>query len=103
MIKVTVLYPNEENKNFDIKYYFDTHMPLVRKLVGDACKKVEVEKGIAGGTPGSKPMYHIIAHFHYNTVEDFIAAFNPHATTILGDIPNFTDITPVIQISEVVL
>lgn len=45
MIKATVLYKNEEGKNFDIKYYTETHVPLVKKLLGAACKKLEVEKG----------------------------------------------------------
>ena len=30
----------------------------------------------------------------------FQAAFAPHAATIMGDIPNYTNVQPVIQISE---
>jgi hypothetical protein len=33
-------------------------------------------------------------------VESFGAAFQPHAERIMGDIPNYTDISPTIQISE---
>jgi hypothetical protein len=34
-------------------------------------------------------------------VEDFVSSFTPHANTIMADIPNYTQITPIIQISEV--
>ncbi|MET0506685.1 MAG: EthD family reductase, partial [Burkholderiaceae bacterium] len=36
-------------------------------------------------------------------VEAFQSAFGPHAGEILGDIPNYTDLQPVIQLSEVVV
>ena len=29
--------------------------------------------------------------------------FAPHADAIMGDIPNYTDLTPLVQISEVVV
>jgi len=35
------------------------------------------------------------------SVEAFQAAFAPHAAEILGDIPNYTSIQPIIQFSEV--
>jgi len=34
-------------------------------------------------------------------VEAFQAAFGPHAKEIMADIPNYTSVQPVIQISEV--
>jgi hypothetical protein len=33
----------------------------------------------------------------------FNTGFGPHATEIMGDIPNYTDLTPVMQISEVMV
>ena len=101
MIKVSVFYSNEEGKNFDINYYCNKHMPMVRQLLSDSCKNAAVEQGIAGVTPGSKATYIAMGHFYFDVVDDFISSFTPHANTIMGDIPNFTDITPVIQISEV--
>ena len=47
MIKVTVLYPNTAGSHFDIRYYCDTHIPLVRRLLGPALQGVAVEHGIA--------------------------------------------------------
>jgi uncharacterized protein (TIGR02118 family) len=101
MVKVSVLYPNEEGKKFDMNYYLQTHMPLVQKLLGATCTNVAVDQGIAGGTPGSKAPYVAIGHLFFNTVEDFISSFTPNANAILSDLPNYTDITPVAQINEI--
>ena len=101
MVKVSVLYPNDEGKKFDMDYYLATHIPLVQKLLGAACTNVEVDHGIAGGTPGSKAPYLVIGHLFFNTVEDFLSSFGPHANAIMSDIPNYTDTTPIIQINEI--
>jgi uncharacterized protein (TIGR02118 family) len=42
-----------------------------------------------------------MAHLSFESVEAFQAAFGPHAEAIMGDIPNYTDISPAIQISTV--
>ena len=47
------MYPNTSGSYFDIGYYCDTHIPLVRRLLGPALEGVAVEHGIAGATPGS--------------------------------------------------
>jgi uncharacterized protein (TIGR02118 family) len=101
MVKVSVLYPNDEGKTFDMTYYCDKHVPMVRQLLGSSCTNAAVEQGIAGGTPGSKATYIAMGHLYFNTVDDFISSFTPNANEIMGDIPNFTDTTPVVQISEV--
>ena len=38
-----------------------------------------------------------------DSVDSFQAGFGPHAKEILADIPNYTDLSPVLQISEVVV
>jgi uncharacterized protein (TIGR02118 family) len=43
----------------------------------------------------------MMAHFTFGSIGDFQAAFGPHAAEIMGDIPNYTSIEPIIQISEV--
>ena len=46
MTKVSVLYPNGENKTFDMDYYCNTHLPMVSGLLGDFLKGATVEKGL---------------------------------------------------------
>ncbi len=103
MIKVSVMYPNNPGTHFNHEYYRDTHMPLVKARMGDNCKYYTVDKGLAGGTPGASATYAAMGHLFCDSVEAFQAGFGPHAPEILGDIPNYTDITPVIQISEVMV
>jgi uncharacterized protein (TIGR02118 family) len=44
-----------------------------------------------------------MCHFLFDSSEDFMAAFMPHAALLQGDIINYTDIVPVIKISEVLV
>ncbi|MEX1258603.1 MAG: EthD family reductase [Gemmatimonadota bacterium] len=101
MIKVSVLYPNSPESTFDMIYYLDKHVPMVQGKVGSACKGFAVEAGIAGGAPHAPATYTAMGHLYFEFAEDFQSAFGPHAESILGDIPNFTSGTPVLQISEV--
>ncbi|PYU01766.1 MAG: EthD family reductase [Acidobacteria bacterium] len=101
MVKVTVVYPHTAGSRFDMAYYCKTHIPLVRRLLGAALKGVAVEQGISGGTPGSPAPYLAIGQLQFDSVEVFQASFGPHAQEIMADIPNYTNIQPVIQISEV--
>lgn len=102
MLKVTILYPNDEGKTFDMDYYSKNHMPMLEELFGDAMKKLEIDKGIAGRTPEDKVPYLAIGYLYFDSLEQYGKAFAPHADTIVGDIPNYTNIQPIIQISEVV-
>lgn len=103
MIKVSVMYPNTPGARFDHAYYRDKHMPLVKARLGDACKYYTVDKGLAGGAPGAPATYVGMCHIFCDLVEAFQAGFGPHAKEIMADIPNYTDQSPVIQISEVVV
>ncbi|HEY0685086.1 MAG TPA: EthD family reductase [Steroidobacter sp.] len=103
MIKVSVMYPHQSNARFDHAYYRDKHMPLVQERLGSACRFYTVDKGLVGGSPGEAPTYVAMCHIYCDSVDAFNKAFAPHANEILGDIPNYTDLTPVLQISEVVV
>lgn len=103
MIKVSVFYPYSNGSPFDIGYYVEKHMPMVRRLVGAACKGAAVEQGIGGGAPGTPPSFVAMGHMYFDSVEAFQAAFGPHAKAIMADVANYTKIQPSIQISEVKL
>ena len=60
MIKVSVFYPNEEGKKFDMDYYLNSHIPMVQEKVGAALKGGAVEQGLSGVEPGSPATY--VAH-----------------------------------------
>jgi len=103
MIKVSVMYPFQAGARFDHDYYANTHMPLLKARMGDTCLYYTVDKGISGGLPGSDPTYVGMCHIFCDSLDSFSAGFGPHAQEILGDIPNYTDLEPVMQMSEVVI
>ena len=102
-IKVSVLYPNGEGKTFDMDYYCNKHVPMVAGLLGDAVIGATVEKGLAGGEPDSSPTYAAMGNLYFESVEMFQSSFGPNADRIMSDGPNYTNIVPVIQISEVMI
>lgn len=102
MVKVTIMYPNEEGKTFNMDYYAQNHMPLVAELLGDALKTYAIDKGVAGRSPEEPIPYLAIGYLYFDQLSDYQEAFGPVAEQILGDIPNYTDIQPVVQISEVI-
>ena len=104
MIRVTVAYPNEPGKKFDWDYYLNSHGPMLNKQLGNrGLVKSEVDKGISGPDPSEEAPFVAIAFLTFNTVEEVHEAFKAAGREIMGDIPNFTDIKPTFQISEIVV
>ena len=77
-------------------------MPLIQERLGDACLRYEIEKGLAGGEPGSAPRFVAACHVYAPSLATFQQAFAPHRAEIIADVANYTDIAPIVQISEVV-
>jgi uncharacterized protein (TIGR02118 family) len=100
MIKVSILYPKKPGSRFDTDYYMNVHMPMAARLLAPALLAVSVEIGMTGATPEQPPAYWAIAGFTCASVEAFTEAFLPHASALQGDIPVYTDIEPIIQISR---
>jgi len=105
MMKISILYPNNKGSRFDFLYYIETHMPMSIGLLSahSGFRGVSVERGIGGGMPGTEASYVAMCHFLFDSVENFMAAFTPHAAVLQGDMPNYTDIEPVIQVNEVLI
>ena len=99
MIRVNVMYPKQDDGNFDYDYYLNTHMPLVGKRWADGLRGMEVYRGLSGAG-GTAESYVTVANLKFDSVEAFQQALEAHAQEIMGDIPNFTNINPVIQIEE---
>lgn len=102
MIKVTILYPNDEGKTFNMDYYATKHMPMAAELFGDALKAMSIDKGLAGGAPGAPAPYLAVGYFFFENMASFQAAMGPNSEKLRADVPNYTNIKPVILVSEVV-
>ena len=102
-IKVSALYPNAEGKHFDVDYYRDSHMVLVKKLLKPhGLIGPGIEKGLAGGDPNQPVPFLCVGYMTFNSVEEFQKAFEANGQELFDDVPNFTNIQPVIQIAEIV-
>jgi uncharacterized protein (TIGR02118 family) len=101
MIKVTILYPNGDGKNFDMDYYSNKHMPMVAGLLGKNLKSYEIDKGIAGRTANDKVPFVAIGYFYISDTAEYNKAIAQNRDKVIGDIKNYTNIQPVIQISEI--
>lgn len=103
MVRISVLYPNEPGRKFDHEYYAKKHMPLVQKrLSALGLLRYEVDRGLAGATPESRPPFVGACYLYFNSAQEFRNAMGKHGAELMGDVPNYTDIPPQIQISEIV-
>lgn len=100
MITISVMYPETEGATFDMDYYLNKHMPLVDEHVGHLLKGKVVQAGVAGGAPGAPAAFRVIATLQLGSMDD-VAKFGEKAGPLMADIPNFTNIKPQMQISEV--
>jgi uncharacterized protein (TIGR02118 family) len=97
------MYPDSEDAYFDMDYYKNKHMALVREKCGDAIKECSIEQGLGGGAPGSAAPYRVIARITVDSMDDFLAHVAPHDPDFAADVCNFTNIKPIVQINEVIL
>jgi uncharacterized protein (TIGR02118 family) len=103
MIKVSVVYPNEPGKKFDMDYYATKHLPMVHQCLDSmGLLRSEVEQGISSADPNAPAPFAAVGILYFNTADEVHEGFKTHGRQIMGDIPNYTDITPQVQISEVV-
>jgi uncharacterized protein (TIGR02118 family) len=99
--KVSILYPNGEDKTFDMDYYEKKHMPMVAGFLGKNLKFYEIDKGIAGRTPNDKPPFVAIGYFYVSDIAEYNKAIAQNRDAVISDFKNYTNIQPVVQISEI--
>jgi uncharacterized protein (TIGR02118 family) len=94
MIRVTVTYPSAEGSTFDHDYYHGSHVPLVVRAWNPI--STSIDKGIQGPSVAA-------VHMTFESVEAFHAALgSPLMGEVMADTAVYTNIAPVMQISEIV-
>lgn len=94
MIRFSVLYPSGEDARFDHDYYRDSHVPLAKKTWG--VEVAEIDRGINGP-------YVAAVHFQFASPEALAEALASEGTAaVQSDVANYTNIEPLIQVSEIV-
>lgn len=96
----TVLYPAREGAKFDHAYYNGHHIPLARKAFAETgLTDVQVLTGLSGPDGGAAPFV-MIVNLIFRDIEAMQASLtSPQGAELTADVPNFTDIQPIAQIS----
>jgi len=102
MIRICVFYPNT-GRHFDMDYYLGTHIPLVHELLAPfGLVRTEIDKGIGSAGPGTRAPYAVICHMVFAALDRMQEGLQVHDPTLADDVPNFTDVKPEFQISEII-
>ena len=99
-ITLTVMYPNTPGSKFDLDYYLESHLDLVGKLWGDNLISARAVKGIGTPDPDTPAPYQVMAILEIESMDVLHQMIEEHGEEVMGDIPNFTDTAPIVQISE---
>ena len=95
MIRLSVLYPATEGATFDHDYYRDKHVPLAVKTWG--ARRRRDRQGHRRAVRRRRPL-----HLRVARGDGGGDGRRGHRPTIMADVANYTTITPVLQISEIV-
>ena len=101
LYKISIFYPNADDKTFDMDYYENKHMPMVAGFLGKNLKFYEIDKGISGRTPNDKAPYVVIGYFYCYDAAEYGKAISQNREAVVGDFKNYTNIQPVVQISQI--
>lgn len=102
LIKISIMYPYAEGKTFNMEYYETRHMPMVAGFLGSNLVKYTIEKGLSSGIPNQPLPYMAIGTFYVKSLSEYQAAITPNRDAIRADFVNYTNVIPVILVSEVV-
>lgn len=101
LFKVAILYPGGDSKTFNMDYYEKNHMPMMAGFLGSNLKFYEIDKGLTGRTAGDKAPFIAIGYFYITDTALYNKAIAQNRDAVISDIKNYTNIQPVIQISEI--
>jgi uncharacterized protein (TIGR02118 family) len=94
------MYVNEPGKKFDLDYYVNKHIAMVKERLGPVgLVRCEVDKAADPSSP-----FIAIGHLYFNSLEDCQNGLlaPDHSAAFMADMPNYTDATVQIQISEII-
>lgn len=98
-VSVQVLYPVTEGTHFDIDYYYTKHTEVLHKHMGPHMERTLVTQGLADGA-GGPPQFYAIATLVFAD-EAARGAGLAAAGPVLADLPNFTNVQPMMLMGGV--
>lgn len=100
MAVFSVLYPARDGARFDHDYYRDVHIPMAEAAFRPTGHlNTRIFRGVPGPGGALSPFVAMV-HMTFRDAAALQASLGgPDAAAVQADVANFTDITPVIQIS----
>ena len=79
------------------------HVPMVHRLLDPlGLVRSEAETGVSGADPKSPAPFALASHLIFNSAEEVHRALAAHGREIMGDIPNYSQVQPQVQIGEII-
>jgi uncharacterized protein (TIGR02118 family) len=102
MVVISVLYPKTGESHFDYDYYLQKHMPLVRSRLQPMGLTTDVLIRGTSTLDGGQPGFELIGFLTFHSAEQVQAALAAFGKEIIEDIPNFTNLSPLIQMNDLI-
>lgn len=100
MICVSAIYANTPGSRFDADYYLARHTLLAASLLRPhGLIAVRSTIGVAA-LDGAPPPFWAVSEMTFDTREQFDAAMAACGEALFADLPNYTDVGPVLQTSR---
>jgi uncharacterized protein (TIGR02118 family) len=97
MIRIAAIYPNAQGSRFDGAYYTGRHTEFARGLLEPhGLQAISTSLGIAS-LDGGPPPFWALSQMQFASRAAFDAAMAACGEALFADIPNYTDVTPVLQ------
>ena len=101
MIRLSVLYPNDEGAFFDWDYYINTHTPLAKRCFGNTVIRWEIDHGIRGEESEVSAPYIVAAFITLTSLSDFDNVIATHGEKLKADFKNYTNVYPIFLVTDV--
>ncbi|ALJ14316.1 EthD family reductase [Sphingopyxis macrogoltabida] len=100
MLCITAIYPNEPGSRFDAGYYQSSHARTAQALLAPhGLTAIRTTVGTAA-LDGSPPPFWAVSEMHFTSRAAFDAGIAAEGAALFADIPNYTNVTPILQVSE---
>jgi len=94
MVRLAIVYPH--GTRFDMDYYINRHMAGAHQLLAPyGLVGVEVDRPVETGP------YACIGYFYFTSLDGLQRGMQENGGGLIADVPNYTDVTPQLQIGEV--
>lgn len=102
MTRIMAIYPNSAGSSFNSDYYIGIHAVFAKKLLaGHGLIEIRSLLG-SQALDGTPPTIWAISEMVFSSREAFDLAMAAHGTNLFADLPNYTDVTPVLQVGTLV-